>query len=232
MKKRIVILAGILMAGFLLTACGSSGGEQLSSNERASSSDAGEKSDTGEKSSSTDDRTKEDASSTETQKEGDASSDTQGESGGILSSFTATDLDGNEVDQSVLEDYELTVVNVWATFCNPCIREMPDLGELSEEYKDQGVQIIGLVSDVMDSDGSLNQDLVETARDIVEETGADYLHLLPSEDLYGLLYQISAVPTTFFVDSQGNQVGSVYVQSMSRTQWETVLDETLAEVES
>ena len=37
----------------------------------------------------------------------------------ILSSFTAEDLEGNEVDQSVLSDYNLTMVNVWATFCSP-----------------------------------------------------------------------------------------------------------------
>lgn len=44
---------------------------------------------------------------------------------GILSQFAATDLDGNEIDQSILEGYDLTMVNIWATFCQPCIREMP-----------------------------------------------------------------------------------------------------------
>lgn len=159
----------------------------------------------------------------------ETSQDEGSESAGILSEFSTTDLQGNEIDQSILEDSDLTLVNVWATFCSPCIREMPDLGELSSEYKDKGLQIIGLVSDTINSDGSLNSDQIDTAKDIASETGADYLHLLPSEDLYGLLSQISAVPTSFFVDSQGKQVGKTYIQSMSKEEWEQVIADTMSE---
>lgn len=149
---------------------------------------------------------------------------------GILHNFTTMDLEGNAVDQSVLEDYTLTMVNVWATFCGPCLREMPDLGELAEEYKENGVQFIGLVSDTMASDGSIDENQVQTAKDVVASTGANYIHLLPSNDLYGLLSQIYAVPTTFFVDKDGNQVGQTYVQSMTKEEWIKVIDEVLAEV--
>ena len=86
---------------------------------------------------------------------------------GVLSSFSTADLDGNIVDQSVLADYDLTMVNVWATFCRPCINEMPDLGELAQEYADQNVQIVGLVSDVLNTDGTISEEQVQTARDIV-----------------------------------------------------------------
>ena len=41
------------------------------------------------------------------------------EKGGVLSSFTATDLEDNEVSQEILADYDLTLMNVWATFCGP-----------------------------------------------------------------------------------------------------------------
>lgn len=150
---------------------------------------------------------------------------------GILSGFTTTDLEGNTVDQSVLEDYDLTMVNVWATFCNPCLREMPDLGELAAEYEAKGVQFLGLVSDTLDREGQLVPDQVEEARRLVEETGADYVHLLPSEDLMGLLGQIYAVPTTFFVDSQGNQVGSAVVKAQTRDQWIKTIDSVLAQLE-
>lgn len=160
-------------------------------------------------------------------------SGTQGDSAssGVLSSFAATDLDGNAVDQSMLEGYDLTMVNVWATFCGPCISEMPDLGALAQEYKDKGVQIVGLVSDVLDTDGSLNDTQVQTARDIVAETGAAYPHLLPSDDLLGVLAQIQYVPTTFFVDSTGAQVGSAVISAQSRDKWVETIDAMLAEVE-
>ena len=153
------------------------------------------------------------------------------EQAGVLSSFSTTDLDGNTVDQSVLADYDLTMVNVWATFCRPCIKEMPDLGELAQEYADENVQIIGLVSDVLNTDGTISEEQVQTARDIVEQTGADYLHLLPSADLFGVLGQISAVPTTFFVDSEGKQVGYAVVSAQSKDKWVETIDAMLAEVQ-
>ena len=163
----------------------------------------------------------------ETTSQPDASS--QVEQAGILSAFSTTDLEGNELDQSMLEDYSLTMVNVWATYCTPCLSEMPALGELAEEYRDQGVQIVGLVSDVLNSDGSFSEEQLDTARDIVAETGADYPHLLPSQDLYGLLSQIYAVPTTFFVDSEGRQVGSAYLSAKEKDEWAEIIESMMEE---
>ena len=151
---------------------------------------------------------------------------------GVLSAFSTTDLEGNTLDQSILADYDLTMVNVWATFCGPCINEMPDLGELAAEYADKGVQIIGLVSDTMDSDGAISDSQVETAKEIVAETGADYRHLLPSDDLLGILSQIYAVHTTFFVDSEGVQVGDAIVTAQSKEKWIETIDGMLAEVQA
>ena len=160
----------------------------------------------------------------------DETADAAQEAPSLLSSFSTTDLEGNAVDQSILEGYDLTLVNVWATFCGPCLSEMPDLGKLSAEYAEKGVQILGLVSDTLGSDGSIDPNQVELAQEIVEETGADYLHLLPSSDLYGLLGQIYGVPTTFFVDSEGTQVGYAYVTAMSYDQFVEIIDTALAEV--
>ena len=153
------------------------------------------------------------------------------EKSGVLSSFTATDLEDNEVSQEILADYDLTLVNVWATFCGPCLREMPSLGELAAEYQPQGVNIIGIVSDTLTSEGELDEDQVDLARDLVEETKAEYTHLLPSQDLFGLLGQIYAVPTTFFVDSEGNQVGDTYIQSMSKEELSELIESHLAQVQ-
>ena len=152
--------------------------------------------------------------------------------GGVLSSFTAQDLNGNEVDQSIFSDYKLTMVNIWATFCGPCLSEMPELGEIHAEYADQGVQVVGIVTDVLNQDGSYNEDQIATARDAVSLTGADYLHLLPSADLItAKLQYVSAVPETIFVDSQGNQVGESYLGSRSKEQWIAIIDELLGQVE-
>lgn len=149
----------------------------------------------------------------------------------FLQSFTATDLDGNAVDQSLFADYRLTMINIWATYCGPCLSEMPELGKLSEAYGERDVQIVGIVSDAMNYDGSISDSQVELAREIVETTGADYRHLLPSEDLQNiLLWQVSAVPTTIFVDSEGALVGYAYMGSADYDAWADRIEAALAEL--
>ena len=88
-----------------------------------------------------------------------------------------------------------------------------------------------LWADVMDQDGSYNQDQLGLAQDIVANAGSDYTQLLLSEDLYHIAAQISGTPTAFFVDSTGNQVGYAYSGAMDQEQWSQILDEVLAEVQ-
>ena len=102
---------------------------------------------------------------------------------------------------------------------------------LRKSYLVSWVQVLGLVSDVLNSDGTVSDSQVELAQEIVEETGADYQHLVPSSDMFGLLSQIYGVPTTFFVDSEGYQVGYAYVSALSRDQFVTIIEDALAEVE-
>lgn len=151
---------------------------------------------------------------------------TQGsENGGILSSFSTTDVDGNTIDQSVLKGKKLTMVNIWATFCGPCINEMPDLGELNKEYADKGFQIIGIPVDVTDYYGNIDAGQIELAKDIIDETNADYLHILPSASLnQAKLSQVTSVPETIFIDENGNQIGQSYIGSRSKQQWKEIVD--------
>lgn len=146
---------------------------------------------------------------------------------GILSAFSASDLDGNDADASVFSDYDLTVVNIWATFCGPCIQEMPALAALAEEYADKGVQFVGIVSDVLDSDGAPDESQLALARDIVSQTGVGYRNLIPSESLTNLLSQVTAVPTTLFVDKNGAQVGYAQIGSLNEDGWRAAIDEAL-----
>lgn len=159
-----------------------------------------------------------------------AAEETEQASDGIMSSFSATALDETVVNQEIFSDYDLTMVNVWATYCGPCLSEMPDLGELAKTYEDKGVRIVGLVTDVLNADGTVSDSQLDTAREIVAATGADYLHIIPSQDLHGLLSQVTAVPTTFFVDSTGNQVGNAYLGSKSKADWEDIIVQTMKEV--
>lgn len=72
----------------------------------------------------------------------------------VFLEFTAKDFEGNEVDQSVFANTKLTMMNVWATFCGTCIREMPELGELAAEGGTE-YQIIGVCTDLDDTEEML-----------------------------------------------------------------------------
>ena len=125
---------------------------------------------------------------------------------GIFQTMQMTDFDGNEVDKSLFEGHRLTMVNIWATFCNPCLSEMPELGELAAEYakEEGGVQIIGICTDITDLSGNTTQEAVDGAKRIVEMTGAAYPHLIPNDEFMAFLMQeVPGVPTTFFVDENG-----------------------------
>lgn len=143
----------------------------------------------------------------------------------VFGEFKTRTLNGDDADQEIFSQSKLTMVNVWATFCGPCINEMPDLGEISRAYDSSRFQIVGLISDVTEPED-------ESALEIVEATQADYTHLTASEDLMnGVLRKINVVPTTIFVDRDGIQVGGVYTGSKSQSSWEHIIEQNLQEVE-
>lgn len=131
----------------------------------------------------------------------------------------------------ILAGKKLTMVNVWATYCNPCIAEMPELAQLHADYADKGFQIVGVLTDVGVSD-SYDAETLEYGHAIIDQTGANYLHLIPGEGMmYGCLSNITAVPTTYFIDENGNQVGTEYVGGNNYEGWKTIVDELLAGME-
>lgn len=147
--------------------------------------------------------------------------------------FTSEDVDGNEVTQAIFADYDLTVINIWGTFCGPCIEEMPALAELAEEYAAKNVQFIGLVGDAVDySSGEVLPDIVADAKSIAEQTGATYLHVVPTNGLfYNVMGQISAFPTTVFVDSEGKQVDYAYMGAADKDTWAERIETALSQLE-
>lgn len=143
----------------------------------------------------------------------------------LFGEFETMTLEGDKADQEIFAEADLSMVNIWATYCGPCIREMPDLGTLSREYEEKGVQIIGMIADVAEAGD-------EDAEAIVEYTQADYTHLIMSADLLqSYMSQVQVVPTTVFVDKEGRQVGEVYAGSRTEEEWAEIIEELLQELE-
>lgn len=149
------------------------------------------------------------------------------EEGIIVSvTFEGQDMEGNTVSSAIFAESKLTMVNVWATYCNPCLREMPGLGELAREYDSGEFQIIGIISDVQEG---ADQRVVDYALALIDQTGADYTHLILNESVYyALLTDVSAVPTTFFIDENGVILDTV-IGSMEKSAWEEKINALLDE---
>lgn len=158
------------------------------------------------------------------QKESSAQEAESGQAAGIT--FEAQDLEGNSITEAAFAESKLTMVNVWATYCNPCLSEMPGLGEIAGEYETDEFQIIGIVSDVQEG---ADADAVEYAAALVSQTGADYPHLLLNESLFrSMLSGVSAVPTTFFVNEKGEVLDTV-VGARDKASWKEKIDAFLEE---
>ncbi len=142
--------------------------------------------------------------------------------------FTAKSVDGEEVTDDIFASSKLTMINVWGTYCNPCLNEMPDLGEIATAYDEADFQIIGIVCDVEDT---ASEEDIAYVKELIDETKATYLHLLLGEDLYmNLVGGVSAVPTTFFVKNDGEMIGYL-TGALSKASWEELINDLLSKVE-
>lgn len=148
-----------------------------------------------------------------------------------LASFHTKDIYGNDVNQDIFKDYKLTLVNVWGTFCGPCLDEMPYLGELQKEYEPKGVNLVGITVDVQDEEMEVIDDQIKLAKEIVDTTGADYTHMIISNDLIPLMNQFDAIPASFFVDSGGNIVSEYYIGSRSKEDWVDIIETNLEKLQ-
>lgn len=151
----------------------------------------------------------------------------EGEQAG-LGEFSTTDVNGDTYTQEMFAENDLTMVNVFTTWCTPCVNEIPDLQKLSEEMADHGVRVVGVVLDCVDGSGSTDEEAVKKAKVLAERTGASYPFLIPDAGyMNGRLAGINAVPETFFVDKNGNIVGETYSGSHTLEEWKEIVEKEL-----
>ena len=145
-----------------------------------------------------------------------------------LIGFAVYDRSQNKVRLSeYVTGNRVIMLNFWGTFCGPCIREMPDLAEIEKEYRDEGFEIVGVTTDATDYEsGGLIPYILKDADSIIEQTGVEYPICFAGADLIQYT-QITAVPTTFFVNENGDLLTDPMVGSRSREEWESIINELL-----
>ena len=144
-----------------------------------------------------------------------------------LGNLSTKDINGKQFTSN-----DLTMVNVFATWCSACVNEIPDLSEVSKEMKSKGVNIVGVVTDTVDDNGT-NNDALQKSKLIQEKTKASYPFLMPDKSNFnGRLNGIQAMPETFFVDKKGNIVGETYSGAKSKEEWKQVIEKELANLKN
>lgn len=142
---------------------------------------------------------------------GDGASTEEGSAGSSVKlDFSATDLNGEPMKLADAGEVKLIMVNFWEPWCGPCVREMPELEKLYQDYKDKGFLLLGVF---------FSLDSMEDARAIVDESGVTYPILMGNEDF--MPFTTEYVPTTVFFDSEGNLLsGEALVGARSYEEWE------------
>jgi thiol-disulfide isomerase/thioredoxin len=141
----------------------------------------------------------------------------------VFPTFKSRTLGGHPVTSDIFAGKKLTMVNIWATWCPPCVAEMPDLGRLGRSMPG-GTQLVGLVFDISEAD----QDAKGQAERILGSAKAEFIQIEYSPDMNSYLESVDGIPTTIFVDSNGRIVGSPLVGSRSEADYRTAIEEALA----
>ena len=127
--------------------------------------------------------------------------------------FTLDDLDGNEISLSDFRG-QIVVLNFWATWCPPCMAEIPDFVETFNEYRDKDVQFIG----VSDED-------ISTLKKFAADYNINYPILIDDKNIMAI-WGIRAIPTTFILDRDGKIVFE-NIGMMTREQIRNAIEDVL-----
>lgn len=176
MKKKILILGMALMMAAGISACNASSKTSSSETTTTESKQADAKA--------------EDSKQAESDKEDKK-----------FPEFTAKTVSGEDISSDLFKDSKLTVVNVWGSWCGPCVQEIPELQKLYESMKDKDVNVIGLAQDA-------GTDL-DAVKEIIDKNKVTYQNIVPEGATEDFVMSIMAFPTTFFVDSDRNIVGVI-----------------------
>lgn len=112
----------------------------------------------------------------------------------LAPTWTLKDVDGKSVSST---NYlgQVVLVNFWATWCGPCVSEMPGLVTLQEQYRDQGFAIVGI---------SVDEAGPSVVRPFIPQHKLNYQIVMSDGKVERDFGGIQYIPTTFLIDRDGN----------------------------
>jgi len=126
-------------------------------------------------------------------------------------------------DQSTLDDYkgEFVLLNFWATWCPPCLEEMPSMETAYQKFKDRGFTVVAISSD---------EEGESVITPFIEKLGVTFPILLDPDKAVSSEYGALNLPLSFVLDRDGQVIaGSVGGRDWASEEALSVLDEMITE---
>jgi cytochrome c biogenesis protein CcmG/thiol:disulfide interchange protein DsbE len=136
-------------------------------------------------------------------------------------SFTLQDLNGKQVSLSDFKG-KVVILDFWATWCGPCVMEVPHFVALYEQYKDKGFAMVGI---------SVDRGGISAVKSFVEKYRVNYPVLMTDGQVEKAYGDITSIPTTFVIDSAGS-IRRTYVGYRDKAVFEADIKTLLAEAEA
>jgi len=112
--------------------------------------------------------------------------------GGVAPDFQLDTLDGQTITLSDLRGKPV-LINFWASWCGPCVSEMPYLQEIYKEWSGRGIELLAI---------NIGEDS-STVKGFMQKHNLSLPVLLDTQKAVARRYNIAGIPTTFFLDKDG-----------------------------
>jgi len=127
---------------------------------------------------------------------------------------------GKSISFLELTKGKVVLLNVWATWCGPCKRELPDIVAISNEMASKGVIVVGVSLDSKD-------DRLQLVKTFSEKMGIPYVNIIDNLQIMDAYGGVQSIPTTFIIDRAGNIVQRI-IGMQSKEAFVAALQKALA----